>query len=310
MSRYINKYTNQSAIQDALDNGLLSKPYVAYIEGEDRIDWNTKFIDYSSKYLTFKITSAGNIKVPTGTTYSINGGEWQNTGTTLAVNGGESIRFKGNEITYRNNNFSNSTAGFNVEGNIMSLIYGDDFKNKTSFQSGSNNFEFVFQNCTGLTSTENLILPATTLKSNCYSNMFNGCTSLVSAPALPATALTYSCYNSMFFGCTSLTTAPALPATTLADFCYYFMFYGCSSLVTAPELPATTLVNNCYNTMFYNCSSLNYIKCLSTDISATNCTNNWVLRVAHSGTFIKAVSMTGWPTGTRGIPSGWTVVEV
>lgn len=35
------------------------------------------------------------------------------------------------------------------------------------------------------------------------------------------------CYYSMFQGCSSLTTAPELPATTLANYCYYSMFQGC-----------------------------------------------------------------------------------
>ena len=34
----------------------------------------------------------------------------------------------------------------------------------------------------------------------------------------------------MFEGCTSLTTAPELPATTLADSCYSYMFYNCTNL--------------------------------------------------------------------------------
>ena len=45
--------------------------------------------------------------------------------------------------------------------------------------------------------------------------MFEGCTSLTSAPAsLPATTIAYSCYQSMFKGCTSLTTAPTLATPT------------------------------------------------------------------------------------------------
>lgn len=38
------------------------------------------------------------------------------------------------------------------------------------------------------------------------------------------------CYSYMFEGCTSLTTAPALPATTLASNCYYRMFYSCRKI--------------------------------------------------------------------------------
>ena len=64
----------------------------------------------------------------------------------------------------------------------------------------------------------------------CYYYMFQGCTSLTTAPSLPATTLANSCYRSMFRGCTSLTAAPSLPATTLANYCYSSMFYGCSKI--------------------------------------------------------------------------------
>ena len=60
--------------------------------------------------------------------------------------------------------------------------------------------------------------------------MFYGCTSLTTAPVLPATSLASSCYTNMFRYCLSLTTVPELPATSLTTYCYYNMFYGCSSL--------------------------------------------------------------------------------
>ena len=59
--------------------------------------------------------------------------------------------------------------------------------------------------------------------------------------------------------------------------------------------------------MFKNCT------CLATDISATDCTFDWLDGVAASGTFTKAASMTGWETNDEdinyGIPIGWTVVD-
>ena len=113
----------------------------------------------------------------------------------------------------------------------------------------------------------------------------------------------------MFDGCTSLTTAPELPATTLAKRCYYRMFSGCTALTTAPELPATTLESYCYGYMFDGCSKLNYIKMLATDISASNCLYEWVDGVASSGTFVKNADMNSLPTGMSGIPSGWVVVD-
>ena len=78
-------------------------------------------------------------------------------------------------------------------------------------------------------------------------------------------AMASYCYSNMFQGCTSLTTAPSLPATTLANNCYYSMFQGCTSLTTVPSLPATTLANNCYNSMFYLCTKIK----LSTTASGT-----------------------------------------
>ena len=87
------------------------------------------------------------------------------------------------------------------------------------------------------------------------------------------------------------------------------MFYGCTSLTTAPELPATTLVSYCYYYIFRDCSKLNKITMLATDISANNCLNNWVNGVSATGTFVKDANMTSLPTGTSGVPSGWTVVN-
>ena len=115
-------------------------------------------------------------------------------------------------------------------------------------------YSFLFEGCTSLTTAPRL--PATTLAENCYEYMFEGCTSLTTAPSLPATTLADACYAGMFIDCTSLTTAPSLPATNLAESCYLSMFYECTSLTTAPELPATNLAKYCYDSMFYECTSL------------------------------------------------------
>src|SRR5574344_1599604 len=66
--------------------------------------------------------------------------------------------------------------------------------------------------------------------------------SLLSRDFDDATTITSQyCFVSLFQGCTSLASAPALPATTLAGFCYYSMFSGCTSLVNAPALAGTVL---------------------------------------------------------------------
>ena len=97
-----------------------------------------------------------------------------------------------------------------------------------------------------------------------------------------------------------------LPATTLASYCYRCMFEGCTGLTKAPELPAQTLTYSCYDHMFQGCTNLSDVRCLATDISAKNCTLEWLKDVAATGTFAKAES-TAWTTGDSGIPDGWTV---
>ena len=116
-------------------------------------------------------------------------------------------------------------------------------------------------------------------------------------------------FYALFSGCTGLTAAPELPGTTLGDSCYFKMFSGCTGLTSTPELPAATLGNSSMGTMFIGCSALTKVICLATDISAANCTRNWLSGVASSGTFVKAAAMTSWPSGISGIPEGWTVED-
>ena len=140
------------------------------------------------------------------------------------------------------------------EGNIENLLDYETVSAGGHPNMGINCYAYMFNGCTSLTTAP--ALPATTLADYCYYYMFGDCASLTTAPELPATTLAVSCYDSMFDSCTSLTTAPELPATTLADSCYYSMFSGCTSLTTAPALPATTLADYCYYYMFGDCASL------------------------------------------------------
>ena len=128
----------------------------------------------------------------------------------------------------------------------------------------------MFEGCTSLVTAP--VLPATDLTGGdqCYTAMYKGCTSLKDAPTLPATILDSWCYMEMFAGCTSLETAPALPATTLAEDCYHRMFEGCTSLQKAPVLPAPTITEQVYGGMFDGCTSLNYVKCLVINIVDTS----------------------------------------
>ena len=246
--------------------------------------------------LTFNILSPGTIQWKTnnsGLTRTIecrkNEGNWTSItsstdGVSISVDAGDTLQFRGNNAKYANSssiyNHFDSTAEFTVEGNIMSLIDSTNFATAVTLTEAAA-FCSLFKECSGLTSAENLVLPATTLTEQCYRSLFDR---------------------------TDITTAPKLPATTLATDCYRSMFFNCTGLTTAPELPATTLTGNCYYMMFSGCTNLNYIKCLATNISASNCTYFWVNGVSSTGTFVTP-SSTNWGTGISGIPSGWTRVD-
>ena len=234
----------------------------------------------------FQIKVHGNYCIPQ---YSLNGTEWNELSANRispAINSGEKIYFKGNlEAGDNQEAYSFSTEQrFNLSGNCMSVIFGDDAQGKTDLTGYVGCFMFMFSGCAGLEKVSKNFLPATTLSENCY--------------------------DAMFDGCTSLNQAPELPATTLADYCYGYMFSDCTSLVTAPELPANTLVDYCYQSMFDGCTSLNHIKMLATDVSADGCLEYWVSNVSPTGTFVKSKDAAWNVTGESAIPEGWTVETV
>lgn len=320
-------------------------------------------------YFSFETIDSGTFSfIGNSISYSLDSGSTWSTlscgSNTPTVSAGSKIMWKASGLTPSSEDgigrFA-SSGRFNVEGNVMSLLYGDDYDRGTSLDGKNYAFTHLFSGNTNLVSAEDLLLPAdelvigcyrgmfykctsltaapelpaTKLHSNCYSSMFQNCSSLTTAPSLiasipswtvqcysqmfmnctglttppqlPSTTLGRGCYENMFDNCKNLTTAPSLQATTLSVNCYRGMFYDCKKLTTAPELLATTLAEKCYYQMFKRCTLLNSITCLATDISADDCTWEWVNGVASSGTFTKAASMSSWTIGEDGIPSGWSV---
>lgn len=157
-----------------------------------------------------------------------------------------------------------------ITGSINKVI-GDTMRNYAC-----KNF---FKNSTALTNSPSL--PSTTLATGCYSNMFEGCTSLIELPTLPAgncssTNLADSCYASMFKGCTSLTTIPSdtiFRSCILANRCYANMFEGCTSLTTVNGLNVHfSTADNCFNGTFKGCINLTSVSDFSSSIiTATRC---------------------------------------
>ena len=185
-------------------------------------------------------------------------------GTFLLFRAGEQKNLKFSKDT-RNYYHFEITGPISAQGSIMSLL-DRDFSTTLPEECA---FYSLFNGCTSLLSAPEL--PATTLALYCYMRMFEGCSALTSAPKLPATTLALFCYKSMFEGCSALTSAPELPATTLADACYDSMFEGCSALTSAPELPATTLAAACYAAMFSECTGLKSAPELPAKVATADC---------------------------------------
>lgn len=305
--RYIQTFETSESLQEALDNNELGKPYVAYLEDEQRIDWNEKekAPDYSLLPLTFEIISGGtiNLKANNGDKtvvleYQKNDGEWipftsSTAGYDILVEAGDKVRFIGNNDAMagppplfgddKTNQFKDSTATYNIYGNIMSILSKTGYTEMTAITTDLC-FAHLFQDCLGLVSARNLVLPALTLSKSCYKCMFQGSTNLVYGPKV-------------------------LPATTLAYWCCLQMFRNCTSLVAGPDLLASNLdAERVYSNLYGNCTSLNYVKCLATSFTGNNCTQGWLYNVSSTGTFVKHPNAT-WESGISGIPTGWTVQD-
>ena len=142
----------------------------------------------------------------------------------IVLNSGEKLYLKGNnsaygqsmEWEYLSSANIQSSGNIDVMGNIMSLIYGDNFIGNTTI-STEYTFTFLFLDNNKLVNAKDLILPSTSLTKQCYLSMFNKCTSLITAPELPATTLVIGCYSDMFHNCTSLNYIKAMFTTTPSD---------------------------------------------------------------------------------------------
>lgn len=283
------------------------------------------FFHYLNQYLTFEALDSGTFTLTIGSgvstslltsvSYSIDSGStWTTTNnitntqvviTTPTIAQGNKVLWKGIGTAMANNqlvfgtaaanrlplvsNFT-STGTYKISGNIMSLLYGDNFLTNKEFAEGSShNFALLFYKASAdskLVSAKNMVFPAKKCPDYAYFRIFQMNSGLEYSPTILANEVgTYGCgnlfykcyalktspnrlacnlvgnsnYMYAFYGCTSLTKAPELPATTVPTSGYAYTFYGCTSFTKTPEFPATTLGPSCYQFMFGSCTSLGEI---------------------------------------------------
>lgn len=271
-----------------------------------------------SSFLTFNIASDGVIGWRGGAEhhsvyYRKNGGNWIEQSPAydptppgtyspsfISVQSGDTLQFKAVHDTYNKGTgyvivgmFSGSTATYDVQGNIMSLIHGDYFDNNSEFDyepgSYSTTLTAAFRG-EPVRHANKLVLPAVNVPKQAYRYMFKECTSLLDVPTIMGVSFgEETCYE-MFNGCTSITKTPEIHATSnigvyafggafsgctsLVEFVgelsgsqerienthtgnnFASMFIGCVSLSVPPQLPQTDLAYGAYASMFRGCTSL------------------------------------------------------
>lgn len=202
---------------DAYMAGEVFYPNVSYVQGTKSVFYNTEVPLYILAIEDLTITMS--LMSSDGVAYSLDGVEWvaltTKSNKTPVIPAGSKVYFKNStpaSNAYRESAMFTISAPCKLGGNIMSMLYGDDYSGKTDTQAGC--FRGMFRQQTSIQDASSLVMPATSMTSQCYREMFLGCSSMVKGPALPALILVDRCYEQMFYGCSSLQYIKALFTTT------------------------------------------------------------------------------------------------
>ena len=185
----------------------------------------------------------------------------------------------------------NCTKNFEVGGNVMSLIYGDNFFGKDELlQSWSLSNLLRTKDYYTLIYANKLVLPAQKFQNSTYVCMFFGQKNLLLPPIeLPNIKRTLlSCVN-----------------------LYGHMFDLCSSLITTPIIKNEIYYQDEYESMFKECYNIKTCKIYSKKIIENNKTTWWGLNATRisNGTFLLPIDVEWNPEDYRGkvIPVGWEI---
>lgn len=234
--RFLHLFETETAYTEAREERYI-EPWVSLTEETKKVNYNISEEERKEKLLNMPLTfenvgddfpsiiwAFDDPEADKNLSFSYNDGAWEGMPagepSTFTLSPGDFVRFKGTNTSLFGVHIENpdESAQFKVSGNIMSLLYGDNFSDKTEITEDYA-FGELFSSCHNLVSAEDLMLPATALASSCYYAMFAGCISLTTAPELPATALASSCYSFMFSGCTSLNYIKCLATNISARNC-------------------------------------------------------------------------------------------
>lgn len=246
-----------------------TEPYVSSVFRVDKpVHYNRVdgYIRFTSLQANANVKMIGN-----GTPnveYSRNYYDWEDWdfSTVTLANEGDKVWFRGVNPSGFNHDVSTtgdcrnfvSTGKTSLDGNIMTLLYGQKALGDYSLEIKENEsgrcFANLFSGNTGLTGE--IELPSPTAPNRCYYGLLRDCTLWDYAPALPASEnLGVYCYFTTLSN-TAIEEAPELPAMKIPEGGYDAMFYYCKKLKKAPYLPATEIDIRAYRAMFQGCSAM------------------------------------------------------
>ena len=193
------------------------------------------YAEYLSQYLTMEMLESGVIslsiiKVAGGSLgYSINNGEWVDKNwtttsaspdiiTTPSLSVGDKVRWRYSNPNgtfssgyYSKSTFS-STGKCNVYGNILSLIYGDNFADKHSVTDSAHVLRDIFRDIQSV-SAEFMIIPVDIIHTYCCVLIFSGNTTIEKGPVFISSEIKSNGLQQAFDGCTSLQSVTILADT-------------------------------------------------------------------------------------------------
>ena len=158
--KYLKKFQNHNAYDAFTNTDGFIKPNVSICVQENEVHYNPW--TYAEAYLTFVAKESGTFTFTPQSSnvisYSTDGGETWTEGNSVEVNNGDKVTWKGTMTPqeYAGIGTFSSTGNFDVQGNAMSLLYGDNYKGQTDLTGKDCAFYSLFNNNAKVVSAENL----------------------------------------------------------------------------------------------------------------------------------------------------------
>ena len=314
--KYIGIYDTLDDVQDALDNGQLSKPYVAKTMDNGQLDYNSLSpVDYSQYWCTYYPLDAKIWVSTDGGAYDrteYTGGDGKISKADFpnfylagsSPNSGSTVtKFK-----YFQFDSTSATTDFQyvcADCSSLTKVPMIDTSNGTNFfvawsncskltefpaldLSKGTNFFRAWQGCGALTSFPMLDLSSGTN----FGYAWSYCSSLTSFPALDLSLGTN--FANAWNGCSSLTEFPPLNLSSGTDFSY--AWNECRALTTMAQLDLSAGTD--FTQTWYGCSNLTNLGgfgAISADIdlsSSTNLTVESIMNVINQAATVTGKTMT------------------